>query len=493
MVLLASLRPAFCPDIVEGQLGEFDVQMAFRGRALPGGLEYDFRSLPTEGSKVEVKADTALLKNGDRVSGVIEGISEGRMVVRAESLPAAMRIPMENVSRIVFRDREGDDFEGEAAAIFVNGDCLRVNLKGFDGEWALVETSFREEVRIRREHLAAIVFRRKPRIAYEADFSSGNACGFESAGNTWTVADGALRAPGSRDGGRGAYLRLRQEGHLKYTWRVSAGGRRSLHAALYVFAQIPDAYQPGNAYHVLISGTGLNLYRTARNNSQHVASLRLSSNKRSRLLELDYDPARGIARISVDGKEAIAGQFGSPIVSGEYLILHSQGGGGFEHIAVRRVTDPVLSTFEGKADTEDFAFLMKGDRLTGEVLGIWEGKVRIETDYSSEPLEVSVNEISSLRFGRVKESEAGDLARVCLRNGDGISGEVVRLEDGRLRVTSPYLSHAEVDVEEVEAVVFPGGFDALDAEGGEEVGSGPQEAWPLEVIRSGRRVPVVVH
>ncbi len=492
VLVLGWWGPAWCPDIVEGQPPQLDVQMPFGGWASTEGGEYDFRLLPTKAGGEKRDTDTVWLRNGDKVSGEIQRISGGVAVLRSELLPEAMRIPLANMLRLLLKDRQGSIFKGGATVFLVNGDHLSVNLQALDEQEALAEVVFHDEVRIRREHLSGIVFLREPRLIYETDFASGDACGFESADHTWTVADGALRPSNSSRRVRGAYLRLPQEGHLKYSWRVSVEGRRSLHAALYVFAGAPDPYQPGNAYHVLVSGTGVNLYRTIRDNSQHMASSMLSSNKNSRLMELDYDSRSGIARVSVDGKEVIVGQFGSPLTSGEYLIAFSNARDSFEHIAVRQVTGPLVSSRGEKVEQEDCVFLMRGDRLSGKVTRVSDGKVRIETVYSAEPLEVPLEEISSVRFSRVEESAKTGLSRICLRNGDEMSGVVTRLEEGQFQVSSPLLGDQRMDSADVRDVLFPGGRDGLGVEGGEGMETVLPEVWHGQLIRSGRPLPIVI-
>lgn len=457
------------------------------------GYQGEFQLFPKGKQRPKMEEDTAYLRNGDRLSGVVEGISGGFLALRSELLTEALRIPLGNVRRVLLKDKERSAFEGKARAIFARGDRLRINVKGYDGEELLAETAFSEEVRISKEHLSGILFRHEPRVIYKADFEEGGLCGFEAVGGTWHVQNGKL-APTSGDhpSPRRARLKVHQEGHLRYEWEVSAGPGLPIQARFFLFAQGPNPDMPGNAYWVQVSGRALYLYRAIQNNTQHVASVSLSSNKSARRFEVDYDSRSGTIRVSADGEQVIAGLFSSPIPYGEYIIVSAQRTEGFDNVVVRQVADALLPPAGEGGDEEELVCLVNGDRLTGEVILISEGNVRIKTGYASEPLDVSMEELSSLRFGGETKSEDRELATIGFRNGDQLSGEIINLEEGRLRFGSPYLGDTDIDANDVSGVLFPGETELSDVGSAKGGGGDLRQSPPSEVIRSGFGFPVPV-
>jgi len=419
--------------------------------------EGEYRFLP-KSKREEAKEDSAYLRNGDRLSGVVERIGDGFVFVRSGLLPEEAKVLLRNVRRISFKERVKESPKRQAMAVFVNGDRMSLDVHGYGEKNVVGATDFSDEVKVAKKHLAGIVFGHEPEVIYEADFEGGEMSGFKSAmGGAWGVKEGSLRALGHQDGvQRGAYLKLRQEGHLRYTWRVIADSGTSQQTSLFFFAEGPDLYQIGNGYQVLISGRGVNLYTTILNNGQHVASYMLSSDKASRELELDYDSLTGEVSLKVDGREVIAGEFTSPIASGDYIIVSGHPGDGFDYVKVVRMGDAVLPLDEEAAEGKDFVLLRNGDRLSGELALISDGKMTVVSGYSAGPLEVPLEEVSSLSFGRAPEKEDADVPLISFRNGDELSGEVAGLEGSLLRVRTRYVGEVEVRVEAVEAIDFRG-------------------------------------
>jgi len=453
--LLVTPCPAYCELIPEQQQVVVPGAGAVPPDAAIADRSYgaDFRLLPKKQTQ-KVEADTAHLLNGDKVSGVVERMSDQFLLLRSELLPEAVRIPLENVRRILFKEKERSAFRRDASAIFVNGDSLSIKLKGYDGEEVLAETSFSNGVRIKKKHLAGIAFGRQPRIIYKADFEEGDWCGFKAISGEWGVSGGRFGPSGDRSSDRAACLELRQEGHVRYDWEMDTEDESARYTRFLFFAQAPDHNAPGSAYEVRVPGRTVYLYRTIQNNIQHVAWANLSSNKNSRRFEVDCDSQSGTIRLKVDGEEVIAGVFSSPMAQGQYVLLATWGKQRFDDIVIRQVKNAFLPMAGEGGDGQDLVCSVNGDRLSGEVVFISEGKLGIETAYSGQPVDVPVEEVSSLRFGGPKEKQDEELPMIFFRNGDRLTGEVIALEESVFRVRSPHLGDVEIDVNDVASVVF---------------------------------------
>lgn len=438
------------------------------GRGSSRPYEAGFRLLPQQREKREKSTDTVYLKNGDRISGSIEAISSGVLVIRSESLPEEVRIPIKNVQRVFFRGKEKEADWGEASVIFVSGDHLSAVLKGYDGGELVAQTSFCEEVRIKKEDVAGVMFRRPPRVIYREDFEEGDLGGFKTFSGEWGVRGGRL-GPLSDASANAAYLKLRQEGHVRYSWRISTERGLWPQLCFFFFSESPDHNAPWNAYWLRMSGSMVYLYRVVQNNSQHVTSFGTQPNRTSRSFEVDYDSGSGTIRVKADGEERIAGSFPpGGITHGEYIIVTGTSNDRLDELVVEQIAEPMLPLAEEGAG-EDCVFLANGDRLSGEVMQISDAAVRVRTSYGGEPFEVAREEVSSLGLGGMVEENEEGLPAIYLWNGDQLSGDVVCLEGGLLRVQGRHIGNVEIKVEDISSVAFPvsqGFFES--AEGAEE-------------------------
>ncbi len=425
-----------------------------------------FRPFPKEADEARVEADVAYLRNGDKLCGSIESMADGVLRLRSEFLPEVVRIPQKNVRRLLFKERESQpaEWEWEAKAIFVNGDSLSIGVKGYDGEQVLAAARFSDEVRIPKADLAGIVFHRGPRLLHKADFESEDTGGFKLTEGEWDVVNGILGRPSDTSERPSnpeseASLRLPQQGHLKYSWTVSAESGRIGCARFFFFAQTPDHNAPGNSYEVRLSGSTIYLYVTIQNNMQHVARVGVESRKRSARMEVDYDSESGTVHLKVDGEEVLAGVFSSPINRGDYVLLAAQGRDRFDDIIVQQIADMVLPSANEQAEHKDCVLLTNGDRLSGEIAVVAEEKLHLETGYSGEELGVPLEDVSAVRFARAEREDRERLPAITFRNGDRLCGEVIRLEKGSLLLRSPYLGDVEMDAAMVASVDFPGEDD----------------------------------
>jgi hypothetical protein len=424
--------------------------------------------MPKETDNRGTVADTLQLRNGDTVSVTIEQISEGVATLRSELLSDRVRIALKNIDEIVFRDTQIDALRRQGKAFFANGDSLSVDVTGYDGALLTATTDFEPERQIERRHILGIVFERDARVMYRADFEDGGSAGFKSTSGEWTASRGTL-GPSEETEWTGAYLKLRQEGRVRYRWTQSEEDNRGTEAWFSFFAGHFDHYAPGEAYQVRSSPFSVTLYRTIQNNAQHVATFGLRTRKNTRRFEVEYDSRTGMFLLKVDGEELTTGIFGSPIPRGEYVVLGAQAKHRFDDIVIEQVGEAVLPERGDAADARDCILLVNGDRLSGKVIALSDGKTQIETGYSREVTEAPLQEISAVRFGQMGgvqgsgaggqgsggEGEGGESAQlpvVFFRNGDRLSGEVVAYTGGFLRLRSPCIGELELDAKRVSSI-----------------------------------------
>ena len=132
--------------------------------------------------------------------------------------------------------------------------------------------------------------------------------------------------------------------------------------------------------------------------------------------------------------------------------------------------------FSGEGDT---VYNRNGDRLSGQVLEIKDGKVFIKAFFAADKVvEVEVEQVDYLVFACQEKARATadpDEVRVILANGDVISGKMVGFEEGRFALDPPYsqivrfgtdafrsLHNAKQSKEFLEGGIAEGIMDVLD-------------------------------
>jgi hypothetical protein len=450
----------FCPQAIPAFQAELR-EIGPDREEQSGASEPRFRLLPKKSPRIET--DIASLRNGDKLSGIVERISGESLFFRSELLPGTVAIPLGNVRQILFQDKESSSLKRSASAFFVNGEHVGLDVKGYDESILLGETSFGKEVSIRREDLSGIVFERPASLLCSAELKEGHWGTITSAGGEWRAEgigvkgqEGGAEDPGPL--GNPSYLRFRQKGHLRYEWVIRTKEGSPMEASLLFFARSPDVHAPGAAHQVRILGRDIHVYTTIQNSSQYVGKYSLPANRDSVSLILDYDAESGMFRLKADEEEMIAGVFSPPAVEGEYIIIAGRMKDRSDRLTVWKVADSELPGAEEAAATEDCVFLMSGDHLSGEILLIAEEKMNVRSAYHSDPLELQLKEVISLVFRGGTFRDEGALPRIGFRNGDRLGGEVIRLEGDRLEIRSPYLGDLEIDAGEIASITFgPGG------------------------------------
>jgi putative salt-induced outer membrane protein len=79
--------------------------------------------------------------------------------------------------------------------------------------------------------------------------------------------------------------------------------------------------------------------------------------------------------------------------------------------------------------------LANGDKISGEILEIADGQLRIVTEYAGE---ISVD------FARVADLRIDEVGRISLKNGDTITGRIGSISEDKIIVTSEVFGDAEV-------------------------------------------------
>lgn len=103
---------------------------------------------------------------------------------------------------------------------------------------------------------------------------------------------------------------------------------------------------------------------------------------------------------------------------------------------------------------KDFVRFTNGDLLSGKVQEIAEGSVTIKPEVADATLILPAETLKEVVFqdGEENRPVAGD--RVVLVNGEGVSGRIERMVEGKVLLTMPSLQEVEMDEETVAAISF---------------------------------------
>jgi hypothetical protein len=411
------------------------------------------RAIRLVGKETPVRTDLVRFTNGDMLSGKVQEIVEGSVTIKPEVADATLTIPAEALKEVVF----GDGAENRPVAgdrvVLVNGEGVSGKIERMAEGKVLLTMPSLQEVEIKGEDVAAISFHRDAEVLAQESFDSGlpGEIGFE--GGEWRTQGGWLLQRDSRAVECFASLPVTQTGEIVYEWTVNTTIGRS--TGMYFMASDADLWQE-RAYFVRVLRRYVYIYLCRNGEEVYCGTYQIALHKNQNTVRLKCDADRGRFAIWIDGTEVGRWQSSVPIRMGKYVILRADGRAAFDDLIVMRKAgavrvDPSLPHGDG-----DVLKLVNGDEILGTVRGVSEGKVLLE-GYGDEVPGIEKGKLLYVRFGRnvgkLPRAMGGTVA-VVMRDGDRISGELVSLKDGVVRMRSELAGVVELRAEDVKKVIF---------------------------------------
>jgi hypothetical protein len=379
-----------------------------------------------------------LCTDGSRIRGSLLGVQTDRLMFEADFLAAPVPLRLEKVLQVSLPVHRGEAKGDHVATLtLTNGDVLRGELTGIDDTAIKLRTWFAGELTFRRAMVDSLEIHDRPDVLFTGPTSLDGWT--QTTENAWTFERGWLRAKDSGSIARKLEVPEKARYAFDVSWRSSPRFR-----FLFGSDDITSDH-PENAYELICQGRYVQLHkRWAKGNRSgntplgNYANVPEFLNKERCRLEILVDRKTGLIRLIVDGR--IAGpDWTDPEPD-------TGAGGGFHFstqdsspLRISRIEvtswDGVL---EGKAPEADEGFmdeddtptpeaeapadptrirLRNNDQIAGEMLGIENGKVKIKTGFGEVSLPVS--RLRTFMLHTKEERENWDLYQMPKRyNGD---------------------------------------------------------------------------
>jgi hypothetical protein len=362
--------------------------------------------LPLAAQETEI-----LCTDGSRIRGSLRGVEVDRLHFEAAFLAAPVPLRLEKVLEVSLPVHRGDPKGDHVATVtLTNGDVLRGELTGIDATAIKLRTWFAGEMTFRRAMVDTLEIQDRPDLIYSGP--DGLDGWTQSEPGIWHFEHGWLRAKGAGSIARKFDLPARSRFAFDLSWR--ANPRFNF---LFYTDDIQSAH-PENAYELIIQGGRyVQLHkrwskgeRSGSNTLGNFANVPELVNKERCRIEMLVDRKSGLIRMLVNGR--VAQDWTDPDPDA------GEPGGGLhfstqDNVQLRVSRIEVTSwdgVLEGKAPEQDEGFmdeddtpvpeteapvdptrirLRNNDQIAGEMLGIENGKVKLKTAFGDVSLPVS--------------------------------------------------------------------------------------------------------
>jgi len=428
------------------------------------------RAIERVGKEAAVREDFVRFTNGDVLSGKVDGIIDGEVVMKPEMAEEMLSTPAGVVKEVVFKDKplRGERFEKEGSpvealpsqslvadrVVLVNGESLSGKIEEMkEGKVALTLPSS-QEVEVEWENVAGVAFYREEEVLAQESFEAGLPEGIRFEGGRWCTQRGWLLQADSRAAECYASLPVTQTGEVVYEWSVNSTVGRS--TGMYFMASDPGLSQE-RAYSVRVLRDYVYVYICMNREEVHCGSYKISLFRNRNEVRLECDSHRGRIELWIDGMEVGRWESSVPIRRGKYVVLRADGRAAFDDIRIVRKGGAGRVELAADQGERDVLTLVNGDEISGKVTGISEKTVRCDGEDGGEVTEIEREKILCVRPGRKLRPlpmAVEGKAVLLMRTGDRISGELLSLKDEGARIRSELLGVIEVRRADIGKVMF---------------------------------------
>lgn len=403
---------------------------------------------------LEVPQDSVKFVNGDHISGTVKSISNGELNFSLALAEETVSFPIENVSELTFAGPPQPPPEIRDAIYLRDGSYLSATATALGQDAVEAVTPSGQQLVIPKEHIAGIGFHHPNDIVFQSDFSSKAQMGLTSVLGSWDVEKGQLVQAGPTSFCR-AYVPVVQSGVMRYEWAMELSG--TVIGGLCFYASRPETRFGDLSYMVIARGKQL-YFNKVIGEARHQGQRKdISQTETLVRFLVEYDPRSGETLICTDGKPLMRFRDPSPLRSGSYVLLHTEGRAVFDDL---RITN-IVGGIEGLASDPglDTILLSNGDRVSGRITSISD-ILTLRSSYVTEDTPVPRDRVRSIVFApgdSLLRRRTVISPEITFWNGDRILGETTALDELTVVVELPLIAEVSVPRANLRAIRFPRG------------------------------------
>ena len=415
---------------------------------------------PEEPAGEEVfSEDTIEFKNGDRLTGNIESISDGSIVIDCQMIIGKSAVSLSDARKVFFTGKTGHTQTAyEDQVVFPNGDRLSLSVSKLDEKFLEGETLTGDPLKLDKSRIEGIIFNRAAVKVMDERFDDAESTRFQGTSGDWVVVNGKYvqrKIGRSARGGHKAYAPLTQRGRYIYKWTLDTSGESSYYNGFYFFANNERSTHGGTGYQVSFRGQSVILYKIEGDRTRQLSSCDIPSEENRLECELEFDSGKGLIVLKINGRQVFSRTDARPVKKGKYVMIFSTGDASFDDIVIIRLGDNSLPQASSDESDEDIVLYVNGETLSGSVVSVTEEYVIVENEYDPEGMAIPKRMISSMRFKGAADAvpdETGTLWKFIMWNDDIITGEILTLDKDFLRTRSIFAGDLTIPRELVKSI-----------------------------------------
>lgn len=403
---------------------------------------------------VKAYADELKMANGDQLHGTLQAMTggeEGRLTWKHEQAVAPVEFRLEGMEAVALGERKAAGAKAHQGGVtLTNGDAFAADLVSVDDKNVLVDTWYAGKLTVPR----GMVRRIEPGSNTGAALYTG-----PGSLDGWTSPNGDVKQyfeckdgvlSSTRGGGTVGREIAEMPEAVRFDFDLAWTQNSSISIGFFC-DKIGGSYDSeGYAVTLQYGMRSAMLIRRARNEGTRrvgedadLSALRGNRGgdgaQKAHVTVLADKKARKVV-LMLDGKTAKewtdSGEFKG---NGKYMVFGDmQNSMKISNIRVAKWNGRAVRAGEGKAAQDTLVFV-NGDALSGKILAVGGGKVRLETAYA-EPMDIPLERVVEISFSQEKASKArrnpGDV-RLQLAGGLGrLTVKMAELRDGVLKGSS---------------------------------------------------------
>lgn len=397
----------------------------------------------------DVSADSIELHNGDTLSGTIQSLEKGLVILRSPLAYAPLEIKAESISKISFPEQaEGNPVHTERLTL-ANNDVIPCKVLSMDKEQLHISTWYAGKFSIPRTNIRALQFG----LSEEKTIFLGN-----DDPAQWSTRDGSWSFSGTSytSNGTGTLARkLDLPENLRINFNLA--WKETPNFSFRFCAENDSPTTKQDTYEFLFNSAGMQIrrYENAKQPAAPIANISIkprSIASQSINVDLRVNRAEGLISLYIDTK--LIGTWPDPFATskGEYIIFNNRTSRKtsciISDIRVMSLNDGSLPRHREKADIAQSDVLIdsEGEKMSGTLQSISAGEtnkrtVTFNVKHAANPLRVPDRRISTLLFAQPEDTPkfSKSTFTAMLDGGGQIQLENPKLVDGKLTSIHPIL------------------------------------------------------
>ncbi len=326
----------------------------------------------------KLAVDTVTTLAGDRLSGKIVGIAEGKLRLTSSQYDSEIGVLVSALEHVALTGEHEDS--GSDQVTLTNDDRIVGNVIAITPEAVMLESGAAGTIKFSREVVRSIGFQRSRSILLDSSFDHEQMEPWTPVRGSWSIVEGALtcHSSGSR---HTLYAELNQTNAITIETKAQGMDGRHLYCDLIVFADDRESYYGRNSMLFRLYSSEYYLHRVVNGSTNTIVSRSLGRSVAGGVVRFAYDPQTRKARMWLDSVELGEYEVPNGPTTGRFVMLSTEYSSKISYIRVHRgIVPPEMGARQSDTESDVVEFGNK-DRLSALSLSLADGTFVAQSSY----------------------------------------------------------------------------------------------------------------